>query len=154
MLLYFKEKGKLEYPAKTSQSKGENQYQTQPTDGIDTRPQGWGWMLSPLCHPSGAIIAKLHSDALCSIFNLISFPHLSTPCCVGHGHDVGWKCCVVFAGLYKCCTVQYRSAYTLSSLNQVISTVVCLFPAFVELLFWFSLLVYQWKLVLPLYSDM
>ena len=30
MLLYFKEKGKLEYPAKTSQSKGENQYQTQP----------------------------------------------------------------------------------------------------------------------------
>ena len=30
-----------------------------------------------------------------------------------------------------------------SSLNQVISTVVCLFPAFVELLFWFSLLVYQ-----------
>ena len=28
-------------------------------------------------------------------------------------------------------------------LNQVISTVVFLFPAFVELLFWFSLLVYQ-----------
>ena len=28
-------------------------------------------------------------------------------------------------------------------LNQVISTVVCLFPAFVKLLFWFSLLVYQ-----------
>ena len=28
-------------------------------------------------------------------------------------------------------------------LNQVISTVVCHFPAFVELLFWFSLLVYQ-----------
>jgi len=28
-------------------------------------------------------------------------------------------------------------------LHQVISTVVCLFPAFVEILFWFSLLVYQ-----------
>lgn len=28
-------------------------------------------------------------------------------------------------------------------LNQVISTVVCLFPAFAELLFWFSVLVYQ-----------
>ena len=40
---------------KTSQSKWENQQQTQPTYGIDTRIQTWatlvGGVLSPLCHP-------------------------------------------------------------------------------------------------------
>ena len=34
-MLVFEEKGKPEYPEKTSRSKGENQQQTQPTYGVD-----------------------------------------------------------------------------------------------------------------------
>ena len=33
-MLVFEERGKLEYPEKTSRSKGENQQQTQPTYGV------------------------------------------------------------------------------------------------------------------------
>ena len=157
MLVYFEEKGKLEYPAKKplrAKERTNNKLNLQMAFTPDHI--GGGWVLSPLCHPSGAIIAKPHLDnnnnnnnfisiallsyvqgalqsckqhywkiftnlrpypnildALCSIFILTSFSHLATPCCVGHRHDVGWKCCVVFAGLYECCTVQYRSACTL-----------------------------------------
>ena len=116
MLVYFEEKGKLEYPAKKplrAKERTNNKLNLQMAFTPDHI--GGGWVLSPLCHPSGAIIAKPHLDALCSIFILTSFSHLATPCCVGHRHDVGWKCCVVFSGLYECCTVQYRSAYTLFS---------------------------------------
>ena len=114
MLVYFKERGKLEHPAKnlSEQRREPITNSTHRWHWHLTTWVGW-WVLSPLCHPSGAIIAKPHLDALCSIFSLTSFSHSATPCCVGHRHDVGWKCCVVFAGLYECCTVQYRSAYTL-----------------------------------------
>ena len=116
---------------------------------------GGGWVLSPLRLPSPAIIiAKLHFDALCSIFSRTSFSHLATPCCVGHRHDVGWQCCVVFAGLYECCTVQFRSAYTLFSFKPGYIYSCMPFSSICWITFWFSLLVYQWKLMLPLYSDM
>ena len=120
MLVYFEEKGKLEYPAKKplrAKERTSNKLNLQMTFTPDHI--GGGWVLSPLCHPSGAIIAKPHLDSLCSIFILTSFSHLATPCCVGHRHDVGWKCCVVFAGLYECCTVQYRSACTLQFLTRL-----------------------------------
>ena len=43
-MLVFEEKGKPEYPKKTSQSKGENQQQTQPTYGI----YAWIWTQATL----------------------------------------------------------------------------------------------------------
>ena len=118
-LVYFKERRKLECPAKKL-SEQRREPITNSTHRwhwhATTLVGGGGWVLSPLCPPSPAIIiAKLHFDALCSIFSRTSFSHLATPCCVGHRHDVGWQCSVVFAGLYECCTVQFRSAYTLVS---------------------------------------
>ena len=155
MLVYFEEMGKHGVPSKKSlRAKERTNTKLNPQMALTPNHMGGGWVLSPLHHPSPAIIAKLHLDALCSIFSLTSFSHLATPCCVGHRHDVGWKRCVVFAGLYECCTVQYRSAYTLFSFKPGYIYSCMPFPAFVKLLFWFSLLVYQWKLMLPLYSDM
>ena len=40
-MLVFEERGKPEYPEKTSQSKGENQQQTQSTYGVHVGPDWW-----------------------------------------------------------------------------------------------------------------
>ena len=44
-MLVFEERGKPEYPGKTSQSKGENQQQTQPTYGVDARIWTWATLV-------------------------------------------------------------------------------------------------------------
>ena len=44
-VLVFKERGKPQYPEKTSRSKGENQQQTQPTSGVDARIRTWATLV-------------------------------------------------------------------------------------------------------------
>ena len=65
-VLVFEESGKLEYPSKTSRSKGENHQQTQPTFGADAGDLNPGHVgerrvLSPLRNPCKFLESNLET---------------------------------------------------------------------------------------------